>query len=66
MESGIYHVDLTLDAYKEGKKVQEFKDMASRAYEKATAKVYSEEEKDEIRKEYLKIISNIGNVGNPQ
>lgn len=66
IESGIFQIDLTLDAYREGQKLKQFKKLASKAYKKATAKVYSEEEKIEIRKEYLKIISLIGTVGNPK
>lgn len=66
VESGVYHLDLTLDSYREGKKLEEFKEAASKAYEKATKKVYDENEKEKIRQEYLKIIAAIGNVGNPK
>lgn len=66
LESGIYQLDLTLDAYREGKKLEEFKEAAEIAYKKATKKIYDETEKEQIRQEYLKIISAIGNVGNPK
>lgn len=65
MEYGIFQIDLALDAYKEGQKLAEFKDAATQAYEKATKKLYTEAEKDAIRKEYLAIISKFGSVGNP-
>lgn len=64
IESGIFQVDLLLDAYREGKKIPEFEKAATEAYEKATAKVYTEEEKVEIRKQYLEILSKIVPVGN--
>jgi hypothetical protein len=66
VETGVFHIDLTMDAIKEGLKKEEFKKDALNAYKKATAKVYTEEEKARIRKEYLAIISGIGNVGNPK
>lgn len=66
METGIYKIDLTLDALKEGQKQKQFEKDALEAYKKATKKVYSEEEKNAIRAEYLKIISAIGNVGSPK
>lgn len=66
VETGVFQIDLALDAYREGKKLDEFKRDAAIAFEKATAKKYTEEEKNEIRNQYLKIIRNIGNVGNPK
>lgn len=64
METGIFQIDLLLDAYREGQKIPEFEKEAKAAYEKATARVYSEEEKSEIRKQYLEILSKIVPVGN--
>lgn len=66
IEDGTFIVDVALDAYREGRKLEEFKEMASKAYDKATAKIYDEEQKNAIRKEYLDIISRIGIVGNPK
>lgn len=66
IETGVFVVDLSLDSYREGKKLEQFKEAAAKAYKKATAKVYDEDQKREIREEYLKIISAIGNVGNPK
>ena len=65
-ESGVYKIDIMLDAYKEGKKLKEFEGLAVDAYNKATKKVYDEGEKEKIRQEYLKIISKFGAVGNPK
>lgn len=64
-ESGIYLIDLSLDSYREGQKLKQFEELATKAYKKASAKVYDEDEKAEIRKEYLKIIADFGAVGNP-
>lgn len=64
IEDGTFLIDLGLDAYREGQKLEEFKIEAKRAYDKATAKVYDERKKNEIRQQYLKIISAIGHVGN--
>lgn len=63
MDNGIFVIDVTLDAIKEGITLDEFKDHAKIAYDKATAKVYKEEEKLAIRQEYLDIISKFGAVG---
>lgn len=63
IEDGVFLIDISLDAYREGQKMKEFEIEAKAAYEKATAKVYDESEKEKIRQEYLAIISRIGNVG---
>jgi hypothetical protein len=63
MDTAIYNIDLALDSFKEGQKLEEFKVAATAAYIKATARVYSEEEKQKIRDEYKRIISRIGVVG---
>ena len=65
MEVGIFQIDIALDALKEGQKLKEFEKDATALYEKAISKVYSEEEKNDIRQQYLKIIARIGSVGNP-
>ena len=65
LEDGTFLIDIGLDAYREGTKLKEFRAAAMLAYEKATAKVYDEGKKNEIRKEYLDLISKIGIVGKP-
>lgn len=64
IEDGVFLIDVALDAYREGAKLEEFKRDAKAAYEKATAKIYEESEKEKIRAEYLRIISRVGTVGN--
>lgn len=66
IEDGTFLIDLSLDAYREGKKIPEFEKAAKAAYDHATAKIYSEAEKNEIRKQYLKILSGIVPVGRPK
>lgn len=66
IEDGTFLIDIALDAYREGQKLEEFKKEAKAAYDKATAKIYDEAEKQKIREEYLRIISKIGVVGNPK
>lgn len=66
IEDGIFLIDIGIDAYREGKKLKEFEREAALAYEKATAKIYDEEKKNEIRQQYLEIISRFGAVGSPK
>lgn len=66
LEAGIFQIDLTIDAYKEGTKLKEFEVAAYVAFRKATAKIHDEDTKNEIRLEYLRLIRLIGNVGNPK
>lgn len=62
MEVGVFKIDLTIDAYREGQKLEEFKKQAKEAYDLATKKVYTEEEKQKIRNQYLAIISKFGQL----
>lgn len=64
MQRGIFTIDVLLDAYREGQKLKEFEAEARAAYDKAIAKVYTEEQKNEIRLQYINIIKRIGIVGN--
>lgn len=64
IEDGTFLLDISLDAYREGKKIPEFEKAATDAYAKATAKIYDEATKNEIRKQYLEILSKIVPVGN--
>lgn len=63
IEFAIFKIDLLLDAIKEGRKLKEFEEIAERVYRETTAKVFDEAKKNEIRKQYLEIISKIGVVG---
>lgn len=64
IEEGTFQIDLTLDSIREGRKIPEFEKAAMEAYRKASAKVYTEIEKEKIRREYFKILENIVIVGN--
>jgi len=64
IEDATFIIDIGLDAYREGKKLKEFELAAAEAYEKATAKIYDEVKKHEIRNQYLEIISRFGSVTN--
>ena len=57
IESGVFRIDLTLDALDEGRKLAEFETHAKKAYDHAISKVHTEEEKRKIRQDYLDIIS---------
>ncbi|KHD88840.1 MAG: hypothetical protein OM95_06910 [Bdellovibrio sp. ArHS] len=59
-ELGVFQIDLSLDSLKEGLKLDEFKSEAKKAYDHATKKVYTEDEKEKIRQDYLAIISRFG------
>lgn len=63
LEAGVFYIDIGLDAYKEGQKLEEFKIEAKKAHDLAIAKVYSEAEKEAIREKYRKIIEGIAPVG---
>jgi hypothetical protein len=64
IEDGTFLIDVSIDAYREGKKIPEFEKAASEAYKKATAKIYDETQKNEIRKQYIEILAKIVPVGN--
>lgn len=58
MEEGIFLIDISLDSLKEGRKLRNFEKLATQAYLKASEKVHTEDEKDKIRQEYIRIISD--------
>lgn len=61
-ESGVYKIDLTLDALKEGMERKEFRFEARKAYNHAKSKVHTEEEKQKIREQYLVIIGKFSSL----
>lgn len=63
IEEGIFIIDITLDAIKLGMTQKDFEKEARAAYEKASAKVYTEIEKAQIRQEYLTILDRFADVG---
>lgn len=56
IESGVFKLDLTIDALQEGAKLREFQKAAKEAYAHAKSKVHTPEEKERIRQQYLDII----------
>lgn len=66
-EEASFRIDLALDSWKEGTKLKDFETEAREMYDKVYAKLYSEEEKNAIRKQYLELIARFGAVGlNPK
>lgn len=61
-ELGVFQIDLSLDSLKEGRKLEEFKDQAEKAYQHAVERVYAEDEKQKIREQYLAIVSKFGSM----
>lgn len=62
MESGVFAIDLTIDSYKEGAKLKEFQKAAKEAYNHASSKVHTPEEKEKIRQQYLAIIGKFAAI----
>lgn len=60
MDEGIYVIDLGVDAIKIAYSRKEYREAAVKAYGKAKARVYTEEEKRAIRKEFQDIIRKYG------
>jgi hypothetical protein len=58
VDAKILLIDLTVDRIKQALKDINWRDAALKAYNKASAKVYTEEEKESIRAEYLKILDS--------
>lgn len=66
IEGGVLLIDIGLDSYREGEKLAEFKVASREAYAKATARLYTEDEKREIRNQYKELIKKIAVVGKPK
>lgn len=64
LDRGIIVMDITIDKLKEALKDPQWKAAAEKAYKLATAKVYTEEEKDAIRKQYLDALAKYATYGN--
>lgn len=57
-------IDIKIDKWKEALKDPEWKEAAKIAYDSAMAKVYTQEEKLKIRKQYEKALSDYATFGN--
>lgn len=64
LDKGILLIDLSLSSLKVALEEDQYKDAAKKAYDHAQARVYTEEEKNAIRKEYLAALSRFASVGN--
>lgn len=64
LDKVIIQIDITIDSLKEALKDSEWREAALKAYEHASAKVYSEEEKIEIRKQYQDALAKYATYGN--
>lgn len=63
-DRGLIKLDIAIDRVKEALKDPQWREAALKAYNKASDKVYTEEEKDEIRKEYMAALSAYATYGN--
>lgn len=64
LDRGIIVLDIQIDKIKEALKDPQWREAAQKAYEKASARVYTEEEKNAIRKEYLDALAKYATYGN--
>lgn len=64
LDKGILKIDLTIDSIKVAMQEEQYKKLAEAAYGKATARVYTEVEKDAIRKQYLDALRDFARFGN--
>lgn len=63
IDQGILAVDLGVMSAKVAMEQKEYEDIAKKAYLKASKKVWDEEEKSKIRKEYLDALDKFAHVG---
>ncbi len=63
MDKGIFVIDITTNAVKTGIQLEKYKELALKAHDKAVARVYTEEEKREIRNQYLNTIRDFARFG---
>ena len=62
LDKGIIKVDVFLDTIREAMKDPKWREAATKLYGKASARVYSEEEKNEIRKDYLRALGEYASL----
>ncbi len=63
VDLAILAIDISIDRLKEAMKEEKWKDAAAKAYANASKKVYTEEEKNAIRKEYLDALGDYAGFG---
>jgi len=64
LDRGLIVIDIQIDKLKEALKDPQWREAASKAYAQAQARVYTEEEKNVIRKQYLDAIRKYATYGN--
>lgn len=64
LDRGIIVMDIGIDKLKEALKDPQWRAAAEKAYKKASARVYTEEEKNAIRKQYIDALSKYATYGN--
>lgn len=64
LDRGIIVLDIQIDRIKEALKDPQWRAAAEKAYMNATARVYTEEEKIAIRKQYLDALAKYATYGN--
>lgn len=64
LDKGLILVDIKIDQLKEALKDPKWREDALKYYELAGARIYSEDEKNEIRNQYLDALSKYATYGN--
>lgn len=62
LDRGIILIDIQLDKINEAMKDKRWREQATKIYGKAVARVYTEKEKDEIRKAYLSALGDYATI----
>lgn len=62
LDKGIILLDIQIDKIREAMKDPRWRDKATKLYGKALARVYTEKEKDEIRKAYLDALGDYATI----
>lgn len=63
-DRGIIKIEISHDKLIEALKEPQWRDAALKAYRRASAQVYTDSEKDSIRKEYMAALSKYATFGN--
>lgn len=64
VDKGIIELDITIDHIKQAAKDPQWRDQISKIYSKTLLKVYTESEKDEIRKQYMEVLKSYATFSN--
>lgn len=56
LDRGIIELDITLDHLKQAAKDPQWRDQVGKIYSKTVSKVFTEGEKDEIRRQYMEVL----------